>query len=116
MRVSLGMAHIHEQGPESPEHLHAERAQELIHPAPEPVERNGIARVAAGMALIAFLFGWIPIGGMVFGFLFGIPAVVLGAIALSRARQLGGWSPAIFAVVVGLAVVAWKLTPGIRMY
>jgi multisubunit Na+/H+ antiporter MnhG subunit len=66
--------------------------------------------------VIAIPLGWIQVIGYAFALLFGALAIVLGAIGLIRAGRLpaeSGRYIAVLAVLLGIAVVIWKVIEGV---
>jgi hypothetical protein len=66
--------------------------------------------------VIAVPLGWIQVIGFLFALGFGGVAIVLGAVGLLRAGRLpgsGGRYFAVLALVIGVAVVVWKIIEGV---
>jgi hypothetical protein len=80
------------------------------------VGSNSTAKAGVVFGVIAIPLGWIQVIGYAFALLFGALAIVLGAIGLIRAGRLpaeSGRYIAVLAVLLGIAVVIWKVIEGV---
>jgi hypothetical protein len=77
---------------------------------------NSAAKAGVVCGVIAVPLGWIQVIGFLFALGFGGVAIVLGAVGLLRAGRLpgsGGRYFAVLALVIGVAVVVWKIIEGV---
>src|SRR5580698_1717158 len=73
---------------------------------------NSAAKAGVVCGVIAVPLGWIQVIGFLFALGFGGVAIVLGAVGLLRAGRLpgsGGRYFAVLALLIGVAVIVWKI-------
>jgi hypothetical protein len=79
------------------------------------VGSNSFAKTGVVFGVLAVPIGWIQVVGFFFALGFGGVAIVLGAIGLLRANRLShasGRYIALLAMLIGVAVIVWKIIEG----
>jgi hypothetical protein len=77
---------------------------------------NSFAKSGLTFGVLAIPLGWIQVIGFLFAIGFGGIGVVLGAVGLIRAQRLPGKSGqliAVFAILLGIGVIVWKIIEGV---
>ena len=80
------------------------------------VGSNSFAKSGLTCGVLAIPLGWIEAVGLLFALGFAGIGIILGALGLIRAQRLPGKSGqviAVFAVLLGIGVIVWKIVEGV---
>jgi hypothetical protein len=83
-------------------------------PVSPTVERSNGSGTAGGiLGIVGFLASWTPILGIFIGLVFGVLAIIFGAVGLAKTNAPRGMATT--GLVLGILTVIFKLIPGFNL-